>query len=70
MGVFQWAERKTSAMTIWDIGVLKVYCVLFGVIVGAYLSLFVREHVLWFVAAVLILGGGVGYRWFTGEPGQ
>ena len=55
-------------MTIWDIGVLKVYCVLFGVIVGAYVSLFVREHLLWFVAAVLILGGGVGYRWFTGEP--
>jgi len=68
MGVFQWAERKTKGMTIWDIGVLKVYCVLFGVIVGAYLSAFVREQVLWFIAAVLVLGGGFGYRWFTAKP--
>jgi len=68
MGVFQWAERRSNALTIWDIGVLKIYCVLFGIIVGAYLSLFVREHLWWFVAPVLILGGGVGYRWFTAEP--
>jgi uncharacterized membrane protein YoaK (UPF0700 family) len=67
MGIFQWAEKKTKGMTIWDIGVLKVYCVLFGVIVGAYLSSFVREHVLWFVVSVLVLGGGVGYRWFTAD---
>ena len=67
MGVFQWAEKKTNAMTIWDIGVLKIYCVLFGVVVGAYLSQFVRQHVGWFIAVVLILGVGVGYRWFTAE---
>jgi putative Mn2+ efflux pump MntP len=67
MGVFDWAERKSNALTIWDIGLLKIYCVLFGIVVGAYLSLFVREHVWWFVALVLILGGGLGYRWFTAE---
>ncbi|MCJ7630129.1 MAG: hypothetical protein MUO50_17285 [Longimicrobiales bacterium] len=68
MGVFEWAERKSKALTIWDIGVLKTYCVLFGIVVGAYISLFVREHVWWFVVSVLILGGGLGYRWFTAEP--
>ena len=68
MGVFEWAERKSNAMTIWDIGVLKIYCVLFGIVVGAYVSLFVQEHVWWFVVAVLILGGAFGYRWFTSDP--
>ena len=67
MGILQWAEKKTKGMTIWDIGVLKVYCVLFGVIVGAYLSSFVRENVVWFVVSVLILGSTVGYRWFTAD---
>ena len=67
MGILQWAEKKTKGMTIWDIGVLKVYCVLFGVIVGAYLSSFVRENVLWFGVSVLILGSTVGYRWFTAD---
>jgi hypothetical protein len=68
MSVFEWAERNTNAMTIWDMGVLKVYCVLFGIIVGAYLSVFVREHLWWFVVPVLILGGGFGYRWLTAKP--
>ena len=69
MGVFQWAEKRAKGMTIWDIGVLKVYCVLFGMLVGAYLSGFVKQEVGWFVTAVLILGGWVGYRWFTAKPG-
>jgi putative Mn2+ efflux pump MntP len=68
VGVFQWAEKKAKGMTIWDIGVLKVYCVLFGMLVGAYLSGFVKQEFGWFVAAVLILGGWVGYRWFTAKP--
>ena len=67
MKILRWAERRTRALTIWDIGVVKIYCVLFGMIVGAYLSSFVKQEVWWFGAAVLILGGGLGYRWFTAE---
>ena len=70
MDLFMWAEEKSQSLTIWDIGVLKIYCVLFGVVVGAYVSTFVREQVLWFVAAVIVLGGGFGYRWFTAKPGK
>ena len=51
MGIIEWAERRTSAMTVWDVGVLKVYCVLFGVIVGAYIPMFVREHLWWFASS-------------------
>ncbi len=68
MGVIQWAEQRTKALSIWDIGVLKTYCVLFGIIVGAYLSSFVKQYVWWFAGAVLVLGVGLGYRWFTAEP--
>lgn len=65
MSVFQWVEARSKALTAWDIAVLKSYCVLFGMIVGAFTSLFVKEHVWWFVVAVLLLGGGFAYRWFT-----
>ncbi len=61
-------EKKTKGLTIWDIGILKVYCVLAGVIVGAYLSSFVKEHVLWFAVTVVLLGTVVGTRWFTDDP--
>ena len=67
MDIFAWAERRTNAMTIWDVGALKVYCVLFGMILGAYVPLFVKGHVWWFIGSVLILGGVVGYRWFTAD---
>ena len=69
MGLIQWAEQRTKGLNIWDIGVLKIYCVLFGMIIGAYVSSYVRGHIGWFVGAVLVLGGFLGYRWFTAEPG-
>jgi hypothetical protein len=68
MDLFEWAESKTNAMTIWDIGALKVYCVLFGMIVGAFLSGFVRENLWYFLLPTILLGVGFGYRWFTAKP--
>lgn len=70
MSMISWAEQQTKALSIWDIGVLKIYCVLFGMIVGAYLSSFVQHHVWWFVGGVILFGFGVGYRWFTVKPAQ
>lgn len=67
MGILEWAEQRTGAMTIWDVGVLKIYCVLVGVIVGAYLSTFVKENLWWFVLSVLVLGLFSGYRWLTAK---
>ncbi len=70
MGLIRWAEAKTKALNIWDIGILKIYCVLLGVIVGAYVSSFVQEYVAWFVLAVIVLGASVGFRWLTVRPEQ
>jgi putative Mn2+ efflux pump MntP len=65
MSVIAWAESRSHALTIWDTGLLKTYCVLFGMIVGAYASSFVTTHVSWFVAGVLLLSSVYGYRWLT-----
>jgi putative Mn2+ efflux pump MntP len=54
-------------MTVWDTGVLKLYCVLFGSLLGAYASSFVQRNVSWFIAGVLLLGGYYGYRWMTAQ---
>lgn len=68
MDVIRWAETKTKALSVWDIGVLKIYCVLFGMIVGAYASSFVLEHVWIFAGVVVVLGSGLGYRWLKAKP--
>ena len=67
MSVMQWTEERTNAMTVWDVGVLKVLCVFFGLIIGAYVPSFVTQNIWWFVAVVLLLGGRSGYRWLMAE---
>jgi hypothetical protein len=67
VSVIEWAESKSHALTIWDTGLLKAYCVLFGMIVGAYASSFVTTHVSWFVVGVLFLGSCYGYRLLTAK---
>lgn len=65
MNVIRWAESRSRAMTLWDTGALKIYCVLFGALIGAYFPSFVRQNVAWFVAGVVVFGGYFAYRWFT-----
>jgi putative Mn2+ efflux pump MntP len=70
MSVLAWAERRSQALSLWDIGFLKVSSMLFGMIVGAYVSAFVIQNVWWFAVPMLLLGGWSGYHWFTAEaPG-
>lgn len=65
MSVIAWAQGRANAMTIWDVGFLKLTSLTFGLILGAYLAPFVTQNVWFFVAGVLILGGRSGYRWLT-----
>lgn len=65
MGVLHWTEVLARALSICDIGILKRYCTLFGVPVGAHLSPYAELHLWWFFSAVVVLGGYLLFRWFT-----
>ncbi len=65
MSVLTWAEERSNAMTLWDVGALKVSSMLFGVLVGAYLAPFVMRNVTWLLVLLVVLGGRSGYRWLT-----
>ena len=67
MDVIGWAQARSKAMTLWDIGFLKIYSALFGILVGAYFAPFVLRNVWWFFVPLVILGGRGAYRWFTAE---
>jgi hypothetical protein len=68
MNAIRWVESRSRALTVWDTGVLKVYCVMFGAVVGATVSSFVLRNVWWFIVGVLLLGGYHAYRLFTAPP--
>ena len=48
-------ERRIQKMTFWDITLTKTVTILFGVIVGAYISEFVK-HYIWPLSIVFIVG--------------
>ena len=48
--LINWAEKKIRKMSICTFGLTKAVLILFGIIVGAYISTFVRQHIWYFAA--------------------
>jgi len=55
MGIFHWANAKIRILNAWDIGLLKIVCVLAGMILGAFISSFVIRNIAWLAAAAIVL---------------
>lgn len=55
MGILEWADRKIKAQNVWDIGILKIFCTIAGMILGAYISAFVIQYLWWFVIVGIVL---------------
>ncbi len=66
MTFFEWADQKVKTRTIWDIGVLKTFCVVVGMIIGAYLAEFVLRYETWFLIAGIVLFIVLIIRFFSG----
>lgn len=64
MSLFDWAERKIRGLHIWEFALVKLVLVLFGIIVGAYLALFVKQYLWWFVTVFVMLYLVVMWRVF------
>ncbi len=64
MGLFSFAESRIKRMTVWDIGALKILCVLAGMLLGAYIAAFMLTYQLWFFIAAGVLLVVVLVRWF------
>jgi uncharacterized membrane protein YfcA len=54
MCIIKWAEKKIKKLTFWDVGVLKLCLVVFGMVLGAYVANFVKQYVWWFVVVFAI----------------
>ena len=67
MGIIQWANRKIKSYNAWDIGVLKIFCVIAGMILGAYISNFVIQYLWWFIVIGLVLFILLVYKFFKAK---
>jgi len=64
MGLMSWTEKKIHGMTLWDFAIFKIALALFGVIIGAYISLFVKQYLWYFIAVFVILYAILIFRIF------
>lgn len=52
MGLIQWGEKKIKKMGFWDIGFLKIYCLVIGLIIGAFFPAFILSNLV----VVIVIG--------------
>ena len=64
MNIIEWAHQQVKAQTIWDIGILKICCILAGMILGASLSAFVMQYLVLFIVVVFLLAIILMVRFF------
>jgi hypothetical protein len=49
----------------WQISLLKLACVAFGILIGAYWPMFFRRYTLPLIILVVVLSIYLGYAWFA-----
>lgn len=64
MDLIKWSENKFKKFTIWDIAIFKTAIVLFGIIIGAYISTFVKTYLWYLIVIFVVLYGYLLYKIF------
>ena len=60
----KWMEKKIHRLSIWDFGMVKLALILLGMIVGAYISGFVQQYILYLAMVVVVLYAILFYKVF------
>ncbi|RMF54968.1 hypothetical protein D6745_03470 [Candidatus Woesearchaeota archaeon] len=55
MGLIKWAEKGFRKFSLFDIAVWKIDVALGGIIIGAFISEFVKKYMWYFVAVFAML---------------
>lgn len=63
--LFNWAENVIQDFNIWDIAVMKLYLFSVGLIVGAYISVWVKSKIWCVVAVAVLTGAWLVYKMFS-----
>jgi len=64
MGFTSWVDDKTKKFSAWDIALVKIGAMIFGLIIGAYVPFFVRQYLIVFVLLFVLVSALPIYRFF------
>ncbi len=52
--MWKYFEKKADRMNFWDIGILKIYVMSIGLVVGAFFPTFIKTYLSVFIAIIVI----------------
>ncbi len=70
LGFTSWANEKVKKLNYWDIGSIKWASIFFGIIVGAYISDFVKQYLWLFVVLAVLLAIKPLYKIYSKKPSK
>jgi len=59
-----WMDKKAKKLSVWDIALVKLGSMIFGLIVGSYIWFFVRQYIIAFVVLFVLVYAWPVYRFF------
>jgi len=57
-------DKKAKKLSVWDIALVKLGSMIFGLIVGSYIWFFVRQYIIAFVVLFVLVYAWPVYRFF------
>lgn len=54
MGFTSWTDKGIKGLNVWDIGLIKYSSMTVGLIIGAYISSFIKKHLKAFILLVIL----------------
>lgn len=62
MNLIKWSEKSIKKMSVLDFAILKTTVLVFGIIIGGYISGFVMEYIAYLGVLFIILYATLMYR--------
>ena len=54
MGFTSWVDDKTKKFSAWDIALVKIGAMIFGLIIGAYFPVLIKQYVILLIVLFIL----------------
>lgn len=64
MGLMSWIDNKSRKLCAWDVAFVKIGAMIFGLIIGAYFPVLIKQYVLLLIVLFILFSAKPVYTAF------
>ncbi|NMC77447.1 MAG: hypothetical protein GYA60_09180 [Candidatus Methanofastidiosa archaeon] len=64
MGLMSWIDNKSRKLSAWDVAFVKIGAMIFGLIIGAYFPVLIKQYVLLLIVLFILFSAKPVYTAF------